>query len=141
MIETNSIINLVETSKVHSKEDIFSKHKEFVNRGFEGSIIRNLDGLYKFNRSYDLLKLKDFQDEEFLITDIREDKNLEAVFTCITKDKVEFEVKPEGTHEERVKYLDRKNVGKLLNVRFFEWTTGDNPVPRFPVGIYIREEL
>ena len=41
-------------------------HKEYLNEGYEGSIIR-LDGLYKHGRSYDLMKFKDFSDTEATI--------------------------------------------------------------------------
>jgi DNA ligase-1 len=41
-------------------------HKEYLDAGYEGSIIR-LDGLYKHGRSYDLMKFKDFSDTEATI--------------------------------------------------------------------------
>jgi ATP-dependent DNA ligase len=41
-------------------------HAEFLDQGYEGSIIR-LDGLYKHGRSYDLMKFKDFSDTEATI--------------------------------------------------------------------------
>ena len=41
-------------------------HKEYLEAGYEGSIIR-LDGLYKHGRSYDLMKFKDFSDTEATI--------------------------------------------------------------------------
>ena len=41
-------------------------HAEFLDQGYEGSIIR-LDGLYKHSRSYDLMKFKDFSDTEATI--------------------------------------------------------------------------
>ena len=41
-------------------------HDNFLSRGYEGSIIR-LDGVYKHGRSYDLMKFKDFSDDEATI--------------------------------------------------------------------------
>ena len=41
-------------------------HADFLAKGYEGSIIR-LDGLYKHGRSYDLMKFKDFSDDEATI--------------------------------------------------------------------------
>ncbi len=41
-------------------------HTDFLAKGYEGSIIR-LDGLYKHGRSYDLMKFKDFSDDEATI--------------------------------------------------------------------------
>lgn len=41
-------------------------HQEYLDQGYEGSIIR-LNGLYKHGRSYDLMKFKDFSDTEATI--------------------------------------------------------------------------
>ena len=41
-------------------------HADFLEKGYEGSIIR-LNGLYKHGRSYDLMKFKDFSDTEATI--------------------------------------------------------------------------
>jgi DNA ligase-1 len=41
-------------------------HADFLEQGYEGSIIR-LDGIYKHGRSYDLMKFKDFSDTEATI--------------------------------------------------------------------------
>ncbi|MDB4334603.1 hypothetical protein N9988_00070 [bacterium] len=45
------------------------QHEEFLSLGYEGSIIRNGDGMYKHGRSYDLMKFKDFSDTEATIID------------------------------------------------------------------------
>tara|TARA_R100000697_G_scaffold102058_2_gene114760 strand:+ start:1625 stop:2512 length:888 start_codon:yes stop_codon:yes gene_type:complete len=42
-------------------------HEKFLNEGYEGSIYRNPDGLYKGTRSWDLMKFKDFSDAEATI--------------------------------------------------------------------------
>jgi len=44
-------------------------HGEFLEKGYEGSIIRNGNGIYKHGRSYDLMKFKDFSDTEATIID------------------------------------------------------------------------
>lgn len=129
-------IKIVNTYTVNSEQEIIKWHNHNVNEGFEGSIIRNANGVYKLGRSHDLLKVKDFQDEEFKIVGKTLDKNKECVFTCITKENKQFSVKPEGSHEERQQYFVDDNIGQMLNVRFFEWT--DDNIPRFPVGVYIR---
>jgi len=49
-------------------------HVEFLNVGYEGSIIRNGTGIYKHGRSYDLMKFKDFHDTEATIVDYQEGK-------------------------------------------------------------------
>jgi hypothetical protein len=48
-----------------------------------------------------------------------------------------------GTEAQREQYwIDfqaGKLTGKMLTVKFFEWTTSENPVPRFPVGVCVRD--
>lgn len=94
------------------------------------------------NRSYSLLKLKDFQDAEYRIVDIIDgdgsDKNL-AIFVLETDNGSRFNCRPEGSQENRAElYINRpKLLGKYLTVRFFELSK-DN-IPIFPVGVSIRE--
>jgi DNA ligase-1 len=130
----------VKTILCNNREEIFSSHKKFLKEGYEGSIVRNINGLYKVDgRSSDLLKLKDFKDKEYKILDKSLDKNGETIFFCIDEelDKT-FNCKPEGSHEERLDYYKEDNIGKMLTVRFFEFT--DEGLPRFPVGVGIRPE-
>ena len=42
-------------------------HNTFLDVGYEGSIYRNPNGLYKNTRSWDLMKFKDFSDAEATI--------------------------------------------------------------------------
>ena len=130
----------VETLLCNNRLEIFNAHKRFLKEGYEGSIVRNINGVYKVDgRSSDLLKLKDFQDAEYKIIDKKSDKNDECVFVCLDEKINEtFDCKPEGTHEERSAYLFEDNIGKYLTVRFFEFT--DKGLPRFPVGVGIRPE-
>jgi len=61
-----SSIKYVPSKLVDSYNYAREIHTEFINEGYEGSIIR-LDGLYKHGRSYDLMKFKDFSDAEATI--------------------------------------------------------------------------
>ena len=62
----SSSIKYVPTKLVDSYNYARELHKEYLDEGYEGSIIR-LDGLYKHGRSYDLMKFKDFSDTEAII--------------------------------------------------------------------------
>lgn len=132
---------IVDTYKIAEEKEIGERHQEFLKAGYEGSILRN-DAEYEIDkRSFNLLKLKDFQDKEFEITGVEQDKNGHPVFTCITDTQTTFAVKPQGSDEERTRMWKNRNkcMGKMLTVKFFEWTTSNPPVPRFPVGISIRD--
>jgi DNA ligase-1 len=140
-VSRTDIIKLVKTYKVSDDVELSEKHDEFVGDGYEGLMLRNQDCLYKIGlRSYDLLKVKAFQEQEFEVVGAVEGVGRaagQATFICKTDMGTKFNCRPKGTDEERQKFwLDRNSYrGKMLTVRFFEWTTGDNPVPRFPVGI------
>ena len=62
----NYCVKYVQAKPVDSYHYARILHKEYLEAGYEGSIIR-LDGLYKHGRSYDLMKFKDFSDTEATI--------------------------------------------------------------------------
>lgn len=126
---------------VKNEDEVMTKHKQFVKDGWEGTMVRNLNSLYKLNaRSSDLLKLKDFDDDEFTITGFRAGKGkFENVptFELLTCAGHPFDAVPKGTEEERAHYLKNASsfIGKKGTVRYFGYTTTNKPVPRFPVLI------
>lgn len=117
-------------------------HDRCVEQGYEGVIIRNLDGMYEFGfRSNNLIKFKKFDDSEFEITDVVEATGRDAgtaVFVCKC-DGGTFNVKPQGTREIRAEYYkNRKNlIGKLVTVQY--QGLSKDLIPRFPSAIAIRD--
>jgi len=144
VVESNSIV-YVETSVVESVEDVHAAHKEFSARGYEGTMIRNLHGLYMYkHRSVDLLKMKDFQDAEFKIVGCKmgtPGTSLDecAIFQCEVSPGKTFDVVCEGGRDlNKQQWIERDSyMGQLLNVRFQNYS--DAGIPIFPVGTSIRE--
>ena len=132
----------ISTLPCNNEQDMFRLHVIFTTQGNEGTIIRNKDGIYKLNhRSSDLQKYKSFQDDEYEIIGFKEGKNTDegcVIWECKTPNGLEFSVRPRGTKEQRTGWFDNgdKWIGSLLTVRFQELT--DDGIPRFPVGITIR---
>lgn len=128
---------------VKSEDELFSAHKKYVKEGQEGTMIRNISSLYQPNkRSTDLLKMKDWLDEEFKIIDWKTGKGKFSnipTFSLVTKDKKIFEAVPKGNEEQRNWYLENANelIGKEATIRFFEYTA--DGIPRFPVLIGVRD--
>lgn len=124
-------------------EEIREYHRECVQEGYEGVIIRNLDGLYEFGfRSRDLIKLKDFDDSEFTIADVVEGTGRDAgtaVFELYLSDGRKFKARPVGTFEQRKDYFDNRTdlIGKQCTVKYQGFS--DDGVPRFPVAIAVRD--
>lgn len=116
-------------------------HEKFLSEGYEGSIIRHGDDGYKVKgRSSSLLKYKDFIDEVFEIVDVLpfEKYPEQGKFKCKLKDGRTFETGMKMSHEEREEVLANKvnYIGKMAEVRFFEWTDGG--LPRFPQAVGVR---
>ncbi len=139
-----SHIKLCDMKMVYDLNELEETHKTYVEEGYEGLIIRSQDGKYEpDHRSSSLLKLKSFKDDEFEIVGFKEGKGNDKktiIFTCQTKnDKKSFEVRPRGTRDERIKMFKNGNsyIGKNLTVKYFELT--DEGIPRFPVGIAVRD--
>jgi ATP-dependent DNA ligase len=138
-------VRLVPTQVISSHEDVQSHHEVLVAKGYEGVMLRWGEEPYKSGyRSHSLLKVKAFQDQEFDIIDVVQGKGKfegRAIFVCRTNKGDTFEAVPKGRDELRQRYFTEREklIGKMLSVRFFEWTAGDNPVPRFPIAISVRD--
>jgi DNA ligase-1 len=137
---TFTTLVLVETEKITNSIDYY--HEKYVNADYEGIMIRNANSVYKLNyRSVDLQKYKTFEDKEYEIVDVKEatgnDKGT-AIFVCLCNNEV-FSVRPRGTRELRSAYWNNSQdyIGKMLTVRYQNFT--ENGLPRFPVGIAIRD--
>ena len=131
----------VKTEMCESEEKMKELHSRYVAEGFEGIMLRNVAGLYKNVRSTDLQKFKMFEDAEYQIVDYKEGEGQEAgcvIWVCKTPEGKVFSCRPRGTREDRAELFadGKKYVGKMLTVRYQELTS-DN-VPRFPVGIAVR---
>jgi DNA ligase-1 len=135
-------LSLVENVPVENEGQIHEAQQRFVSEGYEGAMVRNLKGAYRIGkRSADLQKVKTFLDDEYEISAFVEGTGNEAgcvIWECVTSDGQTFRVRPRGTQEERKALFQNGSsyVGQLLTVRYQELT--DDGVPRFPVGIAIR---
>lgn len=111
--------------------------------GYEGQMIR-LDTPYAKKRGIDLIKRKEFEDDEFEITRVGEGQGNWAgaakKLFCIARpdqgpipDFVEFDAGMAGTYERGVKLLEEAAdyVGGTATIRYFGY--GRHGRPRFPV--------
>lgn len=136
-------IVFVSTFNCDAKEDFDAMENMFITEGYEGMMARNEGSLYKYkHRSFDLQKVKRFVDDEFEIIGGKDGSGRESglvIFRCKTKSGLEFDVRPRGSQESRKEIFDNLQdyIGKELTVRYQELT--DDGVPRFPVGIAVRD--
>jgi len=135
-------VKVVRTDFAAYEEDVYELQSEYLEEGYEGAIVRECDGEYKFGyRSNKLLKVKNFMDKEYEIIDYTTGIGRfegSIVWICKTKKGDEFKVVPQGTMDRRKETFKNahKHIGDMLKVKFFELT--DDGIPRFPVGLGIR---
>lgn len=141
-LKDNDSVKILETTRAHSHDNLDLLYEDYLKDGYEGQIIR-VDAPYENKRSKNLLKRKDFIDEDFTIIDIEEGEGNRAggagkiVFK--TKDGKEFRAGIRGSFDFFKALLKNKKdlIGVEATVCFFEYTP--DGIPRFPVVVAIRD--
>jgi DNA ligase-1 len=140
---SGSQIVFVETEIANSTNDIEQFHTHYTQQSYEGIMIRKINSPYKQqNRSKDLQKYKKFFDEEFEIIGVNEGTGSHSgtpIFICKSNINCEktFKTTMQGTIESRKKMMQNDYIGKMVTVKYQEKST--DGIPRFPVGIEIRD--
>jgi ATP-dependent DNA ligase len=142
----------VETKEVNNEDELIEFFEDSLSKGYEGAMVRNAAGLYVNKRSVDLLKIKEFEDSEFEVIDVKEGRGKlagHAVFICKTNPndprmdpKETFDCKLKGDQDELTKFWKNPNLAKnrMITVQF-QGVTNKKRVPRFPVGLRFREDV
>jgi DNA ligase-1 len=132
-------LTLTETKKVHSVEAVEDYHRECVERGYEGIMLRTPGGKYRQTRSKDLLKYKHFKTDEYKVVGHTIGKEGIPVLECQAGDKT-FGVMMKSTLEEKQKMMTniQEFYGEWVTVKYQELSK--DGIPRFPVGIAFRQK-
>lgn len=147
-------IAIVPSVPCYSEKELDKYHNIYINEGYEGTMIKKISNgsdintksynssLYKQSKCSNILKYKNFVDEETTIVNVFEAKGTEkgaAIFEVIDSRKNIFNVRMKGSIENRKNYYENKGylIGKQLTIRYQELSKYG--VPRFPVGIDIRD--
>lgn len=131
-------LKLVSTVQVENVSMLDSLCQAYIERGYEGQIIR-LNGPYENKRSKYLLKRKEFQDQEFRIVQICEGignrSGMAGFIVYELGDGRTFKSGIKGSHDYCRTLLDNAElyVGGEGTVRFFNLTPGG--IPRFPITV------
>jgi len=137
-------VKAVPTSGAGTPQVVKALHDQYIKDGYEGAIVRTLDGLYEYGfRSQGLLKLKQFDDAEFTIVGYKSGEGIESdlvIWRCKNDvNDLEFDTRPKGTHDDRKKLLLNATTfyGQKLRVKYFGRCDGTD-LPRFPIGEGVR---
>ena len=136
-------IHPVPTFEAEDKEHLDDYYGKYLDDGFEGQMVRVTDSPYQNKRSKNLLKRKEFIDEEFEVIDIEEGSGNRTGtvkhLVCKNKDGKTFNSNVKGNFEYLEEILKNKKdyIGKLATIKFFQYTP--DGVPRFPYAIGFRD--
>ena len=140
-----NFVKVVPGILVDSEEwgDIF--YNKHLLDGYEGSVYRNVDGLYDFGkRSSDMIKRKPRPTNEALVLSYTLDKNDEPVYIVRAvngeQTGVEFKLKMK-IPENGVSYRKKENADDLLGKHIeYAWENLSNDrIPCKPSGLFVRE--
>lgn len=134
-------VSVVEHYVTGSEADMKEQHRKFVELGYEGIMLRNLDGLYESGkRSNNLSKYKEFADYECRILDVIEDRNNNGVFLLYDSVADNTFTCTYGSFDERKEQLANKTdyIGKALTVKY-QSRYKDTNLPQFPTGVAVRD--
>ena len=116
-----------------------TSYNNFIEKGYEGAMVRINNFGYEHKRSKSLLKLKKFIDEEFKIVELLEgegnNSGMVGKVKLLTKDGKQFGANMTGSWEECVKLFKIKDqyINGEATIKYFELTP--DGIPRFPVVV------
>ena len=139
-------IKVVEHIKVKDREHMDTFHKNIVENNGEGTMLRHKDSYYENKRSHNLLKVKDFFDDEAIVEGMTfgDGRNSEVMGNLIIKWAPQAKQKYKGVFEVGSGFNDeqRKNWKKLypkgtvITIKY--WEINPSGKPRFPIFQNIR---
>lgn len=135
-LELPDTIIIVPTVIVNNMNDVKKLFSVYIEQGYEGEMLRVLDGEYQNKRSKNLIKYKEFMDDEFEIIGVEE--GLGKLQNKVGRLNFNgFSAAVNGNHEYLAKLWENRNelIGKTATVKFQEYTS-DN-IPRFPKVVQI----
>lgn len=143
--EDNLKIQFVPQDLMQGWDQIKKYHDRFVSEGWEGLVIRFVNGIYKpGKRSNDMIKVKQYSEKEYVILGITEGLRPEDMcFKMKTPGGYEFNCKPVGDREQKQWYREHINeiIGKLATVKYFEMSGAGTDIPQQPVMLTIRWDV
>jgi hypothetical protein len=143
--DTYKYLKLVDTDIVKSEDEMIMKTKEYVRNGYEGTILRDPNGVYELGssttggRSYSVQKYKLENEERALILGIDESPNhgkYGYVFVCRTEKTYKtFRMTGIGTEEYKKEVLASKDQYRGCYIRYKYTNMTKQEIPSVPVPI------
>lgn len=142
--ESFEFLNIVERDVINKDiAEIQRYHKGYIDQGYEGSMIKNLDATYCFGRDWTVMKFKDFLDADVEIVGFKEGtgKHSGKLGSFLVDYKgIEVNVGSGLNDELRELIWNNKDdyLSKLIEVKYQEET--DDGSLRFPTFVCFRND-
>ena len=143
IIDNSSNLVFVEHTPISGWLNIKKRHDEYVKEGFEGVVIRKVDGKYgPGKRTADMIKIKEYDEGEFMIVGwepgLRPTEDM--CFVMETKTGKRFKAKPMGDRQTKEEYVANMKdlIGQMGTVSFFYYS--EDGVPLQPTFKHVRPQ-
>lgn len=139
-------VTFVETRIITAASDIKMLHDEWVKQGYEGAMIRLMNGTYDSGqRSSSLLKVKEFDETEYDVLEFTLGEREEDLIAVCDSDAGPFKAKLMGNRATKEEIKAKYGLGKIdqtgdrvqITIKHFGFT--DDGLPRFPIGKAVRD--
>lgn len=164
-------VSLVLQTTVNNPEQMLMFEQQFLTQGYEGAMLRSIDGLYKHGRatekSQDLLKVKRFLDAEAKVIGYEEEmyngneattnelgrtersqhkenlvgKGSLGALVCLTKDNIEFKIGTGFDAETRKQLWEARSALIGKIAKYKYFPIGQLIAPRLPVFLGWRDQI
>ena len=137
-------LKIIKGTEISTEPQLLDFYNNQLADGHEGIMIKKLDGLYEFKRSYSWMKMKPEESEDLTILRVERGtgkyENLLGAIVCMLPNGGEVNVGSGFKDDERKKYWDKKEElpGMVAEVKYQE-KTKDGSL-RFPVFIRFRPD-
>lgn len=127
----------------HTADDIESAYRKYLDMGYEGTVIKAVDGVYEFKRSYSWMKVKPTETLDLKVVDMVEGrdqfKGMLGAFVVMHK-KTKVNVGGGLSVAQRKSYWGAKKsmIGKIIEVKYDSITEDDSL--RFPRFVKVRDD-
>lgn len=120
-----SCLSIVEHRHVTSETEVTDMYNEAMDRGYEGLVLKKIEGCEFNGRNYDWLKLKPFDTVDVLVTDVRTGNGKYAAMVGALEcdmDGTTISVGGGLTDDQREAWMREPNliVGKTIEVEYME---------------------
>lgn len=130
-----------------AEELVMHTHRELVEKGYEGSMVKDADGRYECKRSWNIQKVKDMDTVDLVVIDVEKGKEGTQFENTLGSLVVNYKGYPVNvgsgfTPEERDRIWKNKTdiINRTVEVKYFEESKNkdDELSLRFPIFVQIR---